>query len=171
MVINLTKIIAAISNANHTFTEPVTLHYLTKVPCSACSYDPVENESTNMNCQVCNGAGFIYTDSPITIPCSLELTKPYEEELLKTGMYDNSIVNITIDQVEMLEYNINVETVSHYSWNGDNYRMVASAPGVLNGIVYEIDVTLEIIASGKETIMGQESQDDNRDQPEESDPD
>jgi hypothetical protein len=169
MTINTTKIIAAISSANHTFTEQVTLHYLTKSSCTACTYDPIDNESTNINCQVCNGAGFIYADSPIIIPCSLEQIKPYEQELLPTGMYDNTQVSITIDQLELLKYNIDVEDVSHFSWNGDNYRMISSKPGVLSGIVYEIDVLLEIIASGQEAIMGQESQDDDRDQSEESD--
>lgn len=47
--------------------RPVEFVYESKVPCSACSLDPVTDTSTNSFCLVCSGVGYVITYSGVVI--------------------------------------------------------------------------------------------------------
>lgn len=61
---NTEEVIDAIRNA---IGRDVLFVAEVKVPCSACSIDPVTNTSTNSFCLVCSGVGYIITYSGATI--------------------------------------------------------------------------------------------------------
>lgn len=59
-----TDTIDAIRNA---IGRPVEFFSEHKVPCSACSIDPITDTSTNSFCPVCSGVGYVVTFSGVAI--------------------------------------------------------------------------------------------------------
>lgn len=59
-----TDTVDAIRNA---IGRPVTFYTQNKVPCSACSIDPITDTSVNSFCTVCSGVGYIVTFSGVSI--------------------------------------------------------------------------------------------------------
>ena len=147
---NINSMLNSIKKANHMLTETLILHYYTKTVCSGCGIDPVNKEAINYNCPVCGGTGYSIEDKMIDIPVSFEYLSSdnklnSEVNRLKPGVYDDSVILITIDKEEMDEYNIDIDKVDCYEWNNTKYRIISKEPGVLGGTIYEINLMLEKI--------------------------
>ena len=133
------KILKKISEANHIYTEMVTLHFITKTDCPDCGFDPVRHESVNPNCKTCGGSGFIEQDNPITIPVSFENPSSLDDvETLAIGEYKADRILITIDRKELEQYNIDIHKVRYFTHDGVDYVLDKAQEEYLNGVKYEV---------------------------------
>lgn len=141
------SIIKSISKANHMFNETLTIHSSSEVDCTSCSYDPIAKESTDINCPVCSGNGKIITEVKTDIPVSLEYYNSGDSlntdvNRLKGGIYDDSLILVTIDIEEINEYSIDISKIDYYTWRDTNYRLKSKEFGILTEI-YELNIVLE----------------------------
>ena len=97
------KIVEKISEANHMYSENITLHRITKTPCASC-YDPILKESTDINCPDCGGSGYSETDDTLTIPVGVSRNVG-DIELLGVGTYFSEELVVTIDKQELDQHN------------------------------------------------------------------
>lgn len=137
---NAEKIIEKISEINHIYPEQITLHFIDKTPCPSC-FDPVNKESTDINCSECGGDGYIETDNPLTIPVSVSGSEQ-DKEFVPIGTYFSNDLIITIDKLELDQYSIDVKKVDYFTFDGENYILENYKYGYLNGIRYEVKCLL-----------------------------
>jgi len=137
------KIIEKISEVNHIYTDEITLHFVTEIDCDQCGYDPVRGEGLDINCPKCGGSGKIKVDDPITIDVTVETEDEAELEFLEAGTFLKDQLFITIDRQEYENHNIDIEKVDYFTFQGEDYVLVAYRKQYLQNIFYEIRCKLE----------------------------
>ncbi|MHA1754693.1 MAG: hypothetical protein ACTSYR_04165 [Candidatus Odinarchaeia archaeon] len=136
------KIIKYISEINHIYPEEITLHYISKTVCPDCTFNPILKESTNILCPTCGGDGYIETDNPIIIECSVEGIDEEDVLLIPSGLVISDLIKITIDKKEIDQYNIDVTKVDYFTYNGDDYILSSFRKESLDKVVYEVNCIL-----------------------------
>jgi hypothetical protein len=150
----------AISDGNHVFNETISLYVNTKTDCPDCDFDPVRKESTDPNCQTCGGVGKIITEVSYDIPASVEQEEDFKYDFSKAGKFLKGQIYATLDILEIntildptSKYDLNdykqmksfVESFDYIKWKGAKYKIEQFEPGWLQGILYEIGLTLSIM--------------------------
>ena len=157
---NIRNMLRAISKGNHVFNEQVKVYKNTKTICTDCIYDPIRQESTDYNCQTCDGLGQVITEVYSEIPASVETSQDFRYEFTKAGKITTGEIFLTIDIVE-LEDILNVSAIydlSDYTdlkafvqqydyivWKGARYTIKNFEGGWLQGNLYEIALTLSLM--------------------------
>jgi hypothetical protein len=140
--------------------ETVALYKIAKSHCPDCTFDPVRQESTDYNCETCDGTGFINSEQVFTIPASIEQEEDFKYDFSKAGKFIKGEIYLTIDSVEIKtvldptsQYNLDdynqmkafIEQYDHVLWKGAKYSIKSFEPGWLQGNLYEIGFTLSIV--------------------------
>jgi hypothetical protein len=137
------KIIKYISKINHIYPEKITLHRQAKEDCPSCSYNPVHGGSSNPFCPTCGGKGYIITDNPLTIDCSVDNLDEAQINLIAPGEVLTDLLSITIDSQEITEHNIDVTEIDYFTYRGSDYVLKAYTEETLQGVLYEINCILK----------------------------
>jgi hypothetical protein len=154
---NLRNMLNAISQGNHVLNEKVVLNKIVKSDCPDCTYDPVRQESTDYNCQTCDGNGFTEVVEKTEIPVSIETLEDFRRDFSSVGILTEGQIYMTIDKVEIdilnqatlydlnIYDNINklIDNYDHIVWKGGKYIVKRFEPGWLQGNLYEIAFTLD----------------------------
>lgn len=107
--------------------DVVIINYYTgeSSDCPDCTYDPMNNESTNINCPLCNGTGKIRTEINKTIYANVSwrgITEKYAWTNLPGGKVESGDVVISCKLVDVLTNTSN--TASQTYFDICNYVMV-----------------------------------------------
>jgi hypothetical protein len=160
MTINITNMLAAISYGNHVLNEQIKLYKNIKSDCPVCLYDPMRNESSDSNCQTCGGVGQIIVESFSQIDASVEQESDFSYDYTKAGKIVNGKIYVTIDIKEINEilnanstYDLSdyhqmkkfIDQYDYITWSSAKYIVESFEPGLLQGSLYEIAVTLSLI--------------------------
>lgn len=157
---NIRNMLKAISDGNHVLNEQVSLVSVSKTLCPDCIYDPVRKESTDYNCETCDGTGFTVVETVNTISASVEQSEDFKYDFSKAGKFVKGQIYITLDILEIKnvlnptsQYNLDdynqlknfVESFSTIRWKGARYNVDSFEPGWLQGNLYEIGLVLSIV--------------------------
>jgi hypothetical protein len=162
---NIRNMLKAISNGNHVFNEQINIYRNTESYCPVCTFDPILKESTDHNCQTCNGKGTVITEKFWTIPSSVEVEDDFKYDFSKAGKLLRGQIYATIDILEIDDvlntlptYDLNnynrlkdfVGSFDYIKWKGAKYTIERFEPGWLQGHLYEIGLTLSLIGAPQE---------------------
>lgn len=156
---NLRNMLNAISRGNHILNEQVRLYKHTEEDCPDCGYDPIRKESTDPYCDTCEGKGKIEKETYTQIPTSIQTEDDFQFDFTQAGRLEQGEILITIDRKE-IDAHINqngdwdlddhrsikklVENYDYFWWKGGKYHLKGFEPGYLQGVLYEIAVTVSL---------------------------
>lgn len=157
---NLLNMLNSISAGNHVLNEQVSFYKHSTIDCPDCGYDPIRKESTNHNCSSCEGTGSIVTITVQNIPASIETEEDFKYEFTKVGRIVKGQILLTVDIKEINEilnldskYDLNdyqqlkafLDQYSSINWKGAKYSIDSFEAGWLQGNLYEIAITLNLV--------------------------
>lgn len=101
--------------------RPITFVTVSKVPCSACTLDPVTDTSTNSFCVVCSGEGYTYSGADVVVTAHITHDPSNAQQWSSGGKI------IEGDCTVQIEYTVtNVDTIQHTSYvevDGSKYSI------------------------------------------------
>lgn len=139
--------------------ETLTIYHNHETDCPDCGYDPIRKESTNLNCQTCDGIGKIIDSITYTIPSSIETEEDFSFDYANVGRISNGEILATIDSLEIKtilntdgKYSMDnyqdikkfLDQYDYFEWKGAKYVLKSFQPGYLQGNFYEISMTLSL---------------------------
>jgi len=156
---NVRNMLSAISRGNHVLNERAKLFKIAKTNCPDCGFDPIRKESTNPDCDTCEGKGMVEVLSYNEIPVSIETEKDTQYRFTNAGKITEGEILLTIDSKEISEVlNLDkshdlsthqgikkfVEQYDHITWHNAKYKMASFEASYLQGIFYEISMKMKL---------------------------
>jgi len=104
----------------------VKVKKLIKTDCPNCTYDPINNESTNPQCQTCGGVGKVISEKKAVMPAFVSFYNT-TEEVAEAGVVDPLRCKVSVDSRTSFVYREYLKPTYRIYIDDDIYEIDARA--------------------------------------------